>query len=54
VVNRFIDYWLHILLGALTWTMRKHIGLRTWKDVPPERVNNEYTVKTLVEKEDVP
>lgn len=36
VVNRFIDYWLHIFLGALTWTMRKHIGLRTWKDVSPE------------------
>jgi uncharacterized protein (TIRG00374 family) len=51
VVNRFIDYWLHIFLGALTWTLRKHIGLHSWRDVPPEIVNNEYTDKSPVEKE---
>ena len=51
VVNRFIDYWLHILLGALTWALRKHIGLHSWRDVPPESVKNEYTDKSPVEKE---
>jgi len=34
VVNRFIDFWLHILLGAFTWMIRRTIGLRTWKDSP--------------------
>jgi uncharacterized protein (TIRG00374 family) len=35
VVNRFIDYWLHIALGVLTWAFRRVIGLRTWRDTPP-------------------
>ena len=34
VVNRFIDYWLHIALGVITWALRRFIGLRTWRDVP--------------------
>jgi uncharacterized protein (TIRG00374 family) len=34
VVNRFIDYWLHIALGVLTWAARRLIGLHTWRDVP--------------------
>jgi uncharacterized protein (TIRG00374 family) len=34
VVNRFLDYWLHIALGVLTWSLRRVIGLRTWRDVP--------------------
>jgi uncharacterized protein (TIRG00374 family) len=34
VVNRFIDYWLHIALGVLIWAFRRVIGLRTWRDVP--------------------
>jgi len=34
VVNRFLDYWLHIALGVLTWSIRRVIGLRTWRDVP--------------------
>ncbi|MBT8369212.1 MAG: flippase-like domain-containing protein [Deltaproteobacteria bacterium] len=34
VINRFIDYWLHIALGVLTWAIRRIIGLRTWRDVP--------------------
>jgi len=34
VVNRFLDYWLHIALGVLTWSVRRVIGLRTWRDVP--------------------
>src|SRR3990172_1162720 len=34
VVNRFIDFWLHIILGTLTWMFRSAFGLRTWKDRP--------------------
>ncbi len=34
IVNRFIDYWLHIGLGILTWAARRIIGLRAWRDVP--------------------
>ncbi len=34
VVNRFIDYWLHIVLGVIVWAFRRLIGLRTWRDVP--------------------
>lgn len=34
VLNRFIDYWLHIALGLLTWTVRHRLGLRTWREVP--------------------
>jgi uncharacterized protein (TIRG00374 family) len=34
VVNRFIDYFLHIGLGVVTWAIRRLIGLRTWRDVP--------------------
>ena len=34
VVNRFIDYWLHIALGLITWATRRLFGLRTWRDVP--------------------
>ena len=39
VVNRFIDYWLHIALGVLTWSARRLIGLRTWRDVPPNGIS---------------
>jgi len=34
VVNRLIDYWLHILLGIVTWAARERLGLRTWREVP--------------------
>ena len=34
VVNRFINYWLHIATGALVWAFRRRIRLRTWRDVP--------------------
>lgn len=36
VLNRFFDYWLHILLGVATWGIRRHLGLRTWREVPLE------------------
>ena len=52
VVNRLIDYWLHIVIGALTWTLRKHIGLRSWRDVPPESGNDDCIAKTSVGKKD--
>ena len=38
VVNRFLDYWLHIALGVLTWSIRRVIGLRTWRDLPLKNV----------------
>ena len=40
LVNRFIDYWLHIGLGVLVWLYRRRLGIRTWrsgderKDIP--------------------
>lgn len=34
IVNRLIDYWLHILLGIVTWAVRERLGLRTWREVP--------------------
>jgi len=34
VLNRFIDYWLHIALGVVAWAFRKRLGLRTWREVP--------------------
>jgi uncharacterized protein (TIRG00374 family) len=40
VVNRFIDYWLHIASGLLVWAMRKKLGFRALRDVaaagPPQ------------------
>lgn len=36
VLNRLIDYWLHIGLGILVWALREHLGLRTWREVPLE------------------
>jgi hypothetical protein len=34
VVNRFIDYWLHIGLGLLVWALRRKLKLRALRDVP--------------------
>lgn len=34
VLNRLIDYWLHIALGVLTFAFRKRLGLRTWRETP--------------------
>jgi uncharacterized protein (TIRG00374 family) len=49
VLNRFIDFWLHIILGAFTWMFRRVIGLRTWKDSPDSSGNPPRT--TAAEKE---
>jgi hypothetical protein len=34
VVNRFIDYWLHIGSGVVVWGVRRKLGLRSWREVP--------------------
>lgn len=36
VVNRFTDYWLHIGLGLIVFSIRRGLNLRTWRDVPME------------------
>jgi uncharacterized protein (TIRG00374 family) len=33
VVNRFIDYWLHIGLGLIIWALRERLGIRAVRDV---------------------
>ncbi len=37
VVNRFIDYWLHIGLGLLIWALREKLGIRAIRDVAGDR-----------------
>lgn len=32
VLNRLVDYWLHIALGALIWLFRKPLGLYTLRE----------------------
>jgi uncharacterized protein (TIRG00374 family) len=53
VVNRFIDYWLHIGLGILIWAMRRVLGLRTWREVPLEDFRAAHPSRSLVRQEDV-
>lgn len=36
VLNRAIDYWLHIVLGLGVWGLRDRIGLRTYREVAVE------------------
>lgn len=36
VVNRFIDYWLHIGLGLIIFSIRRLFNLRTWREVKME------------------
>jgi uncharacterized protein (TIRG00374 family) len=45
VVNRLIDYWLHIVTGVLTWAIRRVIGLRTWNEPPFESVESPEAVR---------
>ncbi len=49
VVNRFIDFWLHIILGTLVWVFRSKIGLRTWRDLPADGVIEPRSVATKKE-----
>jgi uncharacterized protein (TIRG00374 family) len=51
LVNRFIDYWLHIALGILTWAFREKIGLRTWRDVSLEDLRSPRSLDTLAGRE---
>jgi uncharacterized protein (TIRG00374 family) len=37
VLNRLLDFWLHIALGLLTWAVRSRLGLRTWREVPLDK-----------------
>ncbi len=54
VVNRFIDYWLHIALGAATWSIRKQIGLRTWRDAPPGNIDSHTNGRSFIGQQDTP
>ncbi len=51
IVNRFIDFWLHIVLGAFTWTFRRKIGLRTWRDRPLNSIAGPDALTPSVRKE---
>ena len=51
VVNRFIGYWLHIVLGVLIWAVRGKIGLRTWREVRPREPEKPHSVKSLISQE---
>jgi len=51
VVNRFIDYWLHIGLGLVTWSIRRSIGLRTWREVPLEDLQRSTAPETSLSQE---
>jgi len=37
LLNRFLDYWLHIGLGILMWFLRKQLGLQTWREATQAR-----------------
>lgn len=37
LLNRFMDYWLHIGLGILMWFFRHQLGLRTWREASEPR-----------------
>ncbi len=51
VVNRFIDYWLHIGLGTFIWMIRTRIGLRAWKEMPYESARDPAVIELKVGKE---
>lgn len=50
VINRFLDYWLHIAIGVLTWSIRRVIGLRTWRDIPLQNYADNETQELAVGK----
>ena len=51
VVNRFLDYFLHIGLGVLTWAFRRVIGLRTWRDVPLQEMQKNDSAEIPIARE---
>ena len=38
LLNRFIDYWLHIILGLMMWLFRNQLKLCTWREVSGGKV----------------
>ena len=54
VINRFIDYWLHIALGAATWAIRNKLGLRSWRDVSPVSADKDKNNLELIGQENRP
>ena len=54
VVNRFLDYWLHIGLGVLTWSLRRVVGLRTWRDVSLKNIDEPDSSDLLKKQEILP
>jgi uncharacterized protein (TIRG00374 family) len=53
VVNRFIDYWLHIGFGVLIWAMRGLVGLRTWREFPLKDFRGVHSLRSLAGQEDL-
>jgi uncharacterized protein (TIRG00374 family) len=53
VMNRFIDYWLHIGLGFGIWAVRHKIGLNTWREVPLKASQETPPLKKLVSQKDL-
>lgn len=47
-VNRLIDFWLHIGLGVLVWAFRGRLGLRTWREIPLEGLDEGYSLRSSV------
>jgi glycosyltransferase 2 family protein len=54
VVNRFIDYWLHIVLGVMAWAMRRLIGLRTWRDVQLKEIKEKESAEISAGRKMIP
>ncbi len=50
-LNRFIDYWLHIALGVVTWAFRRRLGLRTWREAPQADGAGDYAPDMVVRQE---
>jgi uncharacterized protein (TIRG00374 family) len=44
VVNRLVDYWLHIALGVLAWAFRHLIRLRTWREAVADEFHGERSL----------
>ena len=56
LINRVLDYWLHIVLGAVVWLLRHYMGLRIWRDIqPPDRSDvSSHASELLLRKADSP
>ncbi len=54
VVNRFLDYWLHIFLGMIVWLVRGKIGLHTWRTRPARGDSRTTAFASTVKSEKIP